>query len=254
MAKGRSDRVEIPNGEDPETNVGDYVDPQRAETIGESLDAQLGGDAGDSGSGGNNADLTGQDNGGGEQQGQYYDPAEYILDEQGRPTFSPTGRVRKYRRRGGNGSAGEQSASRPAAKKVPLKYTQEDIDTNAALIYGSHMVVAKIGNIPEMELNSDEAELLSRAVTPLLVDNGIQPPKWMKDFTNIAGAFSYVYGPRFKVIGDRMKEEKIAKQRQQQQRQTQQIVPVGTGGPNFQSRANPDAGPIDIILDGGQVH
>jgi hypothetical protein len=254
MAKRSSDRVEIPSGEDPEANVGDYVDAQGAETLGESISEQLDGSGGDSGSGGSETNSSGQDNGFEQQQRQYYDPAEYILDEAGNPTYSPTGRIRKYRRRGDGGSAGPQSGTRPAGKKVPVKYTQEDIDTNAAIIYGAHMVVAKVGNVPEMELNTSEAELLSNAVTPLLVDNGIQPPKWMKDFINITSAFSYVYGPRFQMIGERMKEEKAAKQREQQRRQHQQIVPVGTGGPNFQSRANPDAGPIDIILEGGQVH
>jgi hypothetical protein len=58
-----------------------------------------------------------------------------------------------------------------------------------------------------MELNSNEAEVLSKAVTPLLVDNGVQPPKWLKDYMKLAGAFSYVYGPRWDAIRDRMKAE-----------------------------------------------
>src|ERR1700722_7225588 len=125
MAKRSSDRVEIPSGEDQDANIGDNDTPEVAEALGESLNTEFGGDSGGNGDG--EADLPGQ----GDQQRQYYDPAEYILDEAGNPTFPPPGRIRKYRRRGGDGSAAPQSGARPTGKKVPVKYTQEDIDTNA---------------------------------------------------------------------------------------------------------------------------
>jgi hypothetical protein len=240
MSKGRTERVEVPSSDDAQANS-DIDTALEAGNEAGSVE-QGGEDSRDDGSLGDagQAFVTGQNT--------IYDD-DYIRDEAGNLTYSPTGRLRKRRKRRNSGDAAPQRGTRPTGEKVSVKELQEAIETNAAIIYGGHIVVAKVGNVPEMELNASEAEILSTAITPILVDNGIQPPKWVKDFTNIVGAFSYVYGPRFKMIGDRMKEEKAAKAAKQAQSQHRQIVPVGGHEPPIFSPSPFNPGPLDKIVN-----
>lgn len=256
MPRARSDRVEVPSGEPLDTD-------------GNAIGAEPNGgaDSGDRDSNGSNGDIdsgsfdgTGTDNGTDSGTGDNItgrgdngtDPRDdnddrIIRDEFGRPTYSPTGRLRKRRNRTASGDQG--STETKAGKKVSVKDIQEHIETNAGLIFGGHLLVAKVGGVPELELNSGEAEMLSEAITPLLIDNGLQAPRWVRDINKIIIACSYVYGPRFTEIGERLKQEKQAKADARARAGQMVVVPVGGTAvePIFHSNANPQKGPLDII-------
>jgi len=255
MPKARTERVEVPSGE-PFDATGNGITAATGtggndgdgNSNGSDGDDPSGSGAGDSGadSGANTGTGLGAGNGPSGTAGEYNDGDDRIIrDENGNPTYSPTGRLRK--RRAARGTASEATEGK-AGKKVSLKDLEEAIETNATLIYGGHFGIARVLAVPEMELNTDEAQMLSEAFTPLLVDNGVQPPKWAKDLSKIIIACSYVYMPRFKVIGDRLKAEKQAKANEKARREQTTVLPVtGVAGDMvFAPSPNMRGGTLDI--------
>ena len=97
-----------------------------------------------------------------------------------------------------------------------------------------------------MELNHHEAQMLAEPITPILQENNMQPPKWAKDLSKLIMAFSYVYAPRFKAIGERMKAEADAKKQRAAAAAERHINPA-SDAPFFAPTINPNAGPLGGI-------
>lgn len=242
MAREKSYRIAVPASEDTQAGgdnseniafeTGNETDNIGNEASGISGESDTSRSTGDSGN-----EYTASDTALG-------DDDEYIRDEAGNLTYSPTGRVRKRRKRR-SGAPGSTAGGSKAREKVSLNELKENVETNAALLYSSHFVIAKV-TAPEMELNANEATMLSEAITPILMRSGVQAPAWVKDVNNIVLAFSYVYAPRFKMIGDRMKAEKAAKAEAHRRGQQVAVAPMaGNPVPDvFHTTIDPNAGPL----------
>lgn len=241
MPRGKSDRVAIPTGEDPQANGVDLETVEREGLDNSSSD-------GDDNRSGDGTAASGAAPDGNSSSGDSLgnpDPDDRIIrDEHGQPTYSPTGRLRKRRTRASSAD-GERKTTK--GEKVSVKDLQDSIDGNAGVIFGAHLVIAKVGAVPEMELNPDEAMMLSTAITPILVENGIKTPKWVRDVNNIIIACGYVYGPRFKMIDDRLKAEAATKKARAAAAGHQQVAPFTGVEPVFHpSPLVNGKGPIDM--------
>lgn len=250
MPRGKTERVTIPSGE-PDGEVG-KPNEQLA-----GSDESIGNGNGEGNSGSDTsatAETTGTDselNGAGSGYRIGDDPRDdgdprIIRDEQGRPTFSPSGRLRKRRDGSGGVSGGttsSQSGARPARKKVP-------VDALSRLLLMSHVILANVTKTPELEINEDESMMIANPLSELLVLYEVQVDPRILQAMELAGACSYVYGPRIYMIRERLKEEAQARKNARDAANARQVVPIGGGGPNFRSNANPEAGPLDVIMNG----
>lgn len=138
----------------------------------------------------------------------------------GEPDGSPSGEPKRKRGR----PAGSRNK---AAGTSTRKETQADL---AAAIFGVHLMLSKLIQIQELELDEDESQKLARAVERVnsLYSNFVVPEKvlaWIGLLT-VLGA---VYGPRIATYNLRKSEEK---------RKSPKVVDVtpisvGPAPPNF---------------------
>lgn len=248
MPKARNERVEIPDGKSIVFDNGTVAeDTGSSDTTSDgNSDGSNGNDTGgDIGATGNGDGTIHGDSGTGSDPfrpvREYDDGDDRIIrDENGNPTFSPTGRIRKRRTRGATGSGA--TPKQKTGKKVP-------VDALSRLLLMSHLMLANVSRTPELEINEDESMLIANPLSELLVLYEVEIDPRILQLMELGGACSYVYGPRIYMIRERLKAEAAAKRAAREAANARQVIPVGSGGPNFQSNANPEQGPLDIILN-----
>lgn len=74
-------------------------------------------------------------------------------------------------------------------------------------IQAIHMALAGIAKCPELELDDEEAQKVTKALDELAAFYNVQPSPQAKVWMNFTGAMSAVYGPRFFAIRARMRKE-----------------------------------------------
>lgn len=230
MPRAKSDRVEVPNGQDPEANGGlDTTLEAGDEAI--SVEGERGGGI-DAGTGTDTGNL----GAGVARDGSIGDEDDRIIrDEAGRPTYSPTGRLRKRRTRSAGGT---REAVKPAkAKKVP-------VDALARVLMMGHLMMANLSGTPELEINENEGVMIATPLSELLVLYEVEIDPRILQLMELGGACSYVYGPRIYMIRQRLRAEKQAKAEAREREQHRSLVPVVETAPIFKPEVDPFAGPL----------
>lgn len=225
MPRARTDRIEIPTGEDAGSDS-PILEPPSEET--EFTGAA---DAGAEGLGTGSGDS-------GTQSRHPLDDGDprIIRDEFGNPTFSPTGRLRKRRTGASHSGAAETFAPKAkATKKVP-------VDALSKLLVMAHAMGANLTRTPELEINSGEAKMLADPLSELLVLYEVEPDPRIMAMMEFGLAASYVYGPRFTMIRMRLKAEATARQAAREQANQRAIQP-DNGEAFFAPVINMNTGP-----------
>jgi hypothetical protein len=234
MPRGKSERVEVPAGGDQEENGASYDATSQEGVEHPSINgADLGAGAEALGAGDG-------DSGGGTITGSRHplddgDP-RIIRDENGNPTFSPSGRLRKRRGNTGPREPRQDAGSKAkAVKKVP-------VDALARLLMMGHAIGANLTRTPELDINSGEAKMLADPLSELLVLYEIEPDPRIMAMMELGMAASYVYGPRVAAIRARLQAETKAKADARKAAGERTIQPDVGSDLIFMPSVNPDLG------------
>lgn len=117
----------------------------------------------------------------------------------GEPVYNKDGSQRRKR---GRGSSSAASGTRK--QKVP-------VDALARFLAFAHMAVAGVTSTPELNLEEKESVMLARPLADILGLYNVEIDPRAMAMMELAGAASYIYGPRFMLIRMRLKEEKLAR-------------------------------------------
>lgn len=134
--------------------------------------------------------------------GNRYDPDRHS----GRRNRDGSWSLKRGRRGTGDSNSGT-SRTKNKSKAVP----QASIDALTQVLIVVHAGLAGMTKAPELELEKDDAETLSKAAANVMSEFDVTPDPKVTAIVGLVMAAGTVYGPKMYMIRERIKEEREAK-------------------------------------------